>query len=256
MHAPAGVIERRYAMAQALRVLEPDGQLTALASKERGGARIAKELVGFACRVEQTSRRHHCICATRRPERPIGLGEAIAAGGPQVPPALGLWSQPGVFSWDRPDTGSLALIRHLPALSGAGADFGCGVGLLARAVLEEPAVTGLLLIDVDRRALECARLNVTDARARYVWGDVRHDAVDCRNLDFVVMNPPFHDGGVEDRTLGESFIRRAAAVLRPGGVCWLVANRHLPYEQPLRSSFTAIQLVEQSDGFKIYEAHQ
>ena len=243
-------------MAQALRVLAPGGRLTALAPNERGGARIAKELVGFGCKVEQASRRHHRICVTERPEQPMGLDEAIAAGGIHVQPALSLWSQPGVFSWDRADAGSLALIRHLPLLSGAGADFGCGVGLLARAVLESPAVTSLLLIDIDRRAIEAAKLNATDARARFAWGDVRRDAVDCRDLDFIVMNPPFHDGGIEDRTLGESFVRRAASALRPEGVCWLVANRHLPYEQPLRSSFTAVRLVEQADGYKIYEARR
>jgi 16S rRNA (guanine1207-N2)-methyltransferase len=68
------------------------------------------------------------------------------------------------------------------------------------------------------------------------------------------MNPPFHDGGMEDRALGETFIRRAAAALKPGGVCWLVANRHLPYELHLRAAFATVRQVEQNDGYKIYQA--
>jgi 16S rRNA (guanine1207-N2)-methyltransferase len=256
MLAPPGVLERRYALAHALRILGPGGRLTALAPNDRGGMRLAKELGAFGCAVDQISRRHHRICHAVRPVTAMGLADAIAAGGIQMPPALGLWSQPGVLSWDRPDPGSMALIRQLPPLAGQGADFGCGAGLLARAVLASPAVTTLTLIDIDRRAIDAARRNVDDSRARLVWGDVRTDAAETRGLDFVVMNPPFHDGGTEDRALGEAFIRQAAAVLKPGGVCWLVANRHLPYESHLKQTFAVARLVEQGDGYKIYEARR
>jgi 16S rRNA (guanine1207-N2)-methyltransferase len=256
MLAPPGVLERRYALAHALRALGPGGRLTALAPNDRGGMRLAKELGAFGCAVDQVSRRHHRICSAARPTAAIGLDDAIAAGGIQMPQALGLWSQPGVFSWDRPDPGSMALIRQLPPLAGQGADFGCGAGLLARAILVSPAVTTLTLIDVDRRAIDAARRNVSDSRARLVWRDVRTDAAEIRGLDFVVMNPPFHDGGAEDRALGEAFIRQAAAALKPGGACWLVANRHLPYEIHLKLSFAVARLVEQGDGYKIYEARR
>ena len=252
--APQGVLERRFVLAHALRVLRAGGRLTALAPKDRGGQRLPKELAEFGCAVDQVSRRHHRVCTVVRPDRPAGLDEAIAAGGPQIPPALGLWSQPGIFSWDRPDPGSLMLIRRLPALDGIGADLGCGVGLLALRVLESASVRRISLIDIDRRAVDAAHRNVTDPRADFAWGDVRQGVL--QDLDFIVMNPPFHDGGAEDRSLGEAFIRRAAAVLKPGGTCWLVANRHLPYETHLKASFKAVRQVEQGDGYKIYEARR
>ena len=254
--APQGVLERRFTLAHALRALGPGGRLTALAPKDRGGQRLAKELAVFGCAAEQISRRHHRICTSVRPELPTGLDEAIAAGGPQVPPALGLWSQPGIFSWDRPDSGSRMLVRHLPPLAGAGADFGCGVGLLSLAALESPALQHISLIDIDRRAIDSARRNVLDRRAEFMWCDVRQAIDGIQELDFVVMNPPFHDGGAEDRSLGEAFIRGAAAVLKPGGRCWLVANRHLPYETQLKASFANVRQVEQGEGFKIYEARR
>jgi len=75
-------------------------------------------------------------------------------------------------------------------------------------------------------------------------------------LDFVVMNPPFHDGGREDQALGGTFIREAAGVLRRGGVCWMVANRHLPYEAQLAPLFRSVRQVVQADGFKVYEARR
>ncbi len=255
MSAPSGVLERRFALAHALRVLAPDGVLTVLAPKDRGGARLAKDLTGFGCTVAETSRRHHRICRVVGPENPSNLGEAIAAGSPQIPPALGLWSQPGIFSWDRPDPGSVALIGKLPPLAGKGADFGCGVGLLAQAVLQGASVTALTLIDIDRRAMEAARRNIDDPRAAFLWEDIR-SAEGLSGLDFVVMNPPFHDGGIEDRALGEAFIIHAAASLRVGGVCWLVANRHLPYEAALKTHFARALQVAQGEGYKIYEARR
>ncbi len=252
--APPAVRERRFTLAHALRVLSPGGTLTALAPKDRGGQRLSKELTEFGCPVDQLSRRHHRICTATRLEKLQGLDEAIATGGPQQPPALGLWSQPGIFSWDRPDPGTQMLIRHLPRLSGVGADFGCGVGLLSLAALESPVVTRISMVDIDRRAIDAARRNVPDPRAEFAWRDLRHGMDEIRNLDFIIMNPPFHDGGAEDRSLGEAFIRRAAGALKPGGACWLVANRHLPYEPHLKMHFAAARQVEQGDGFKVYEA--
>ena len=253
--APPGVLDRRFVLAHALRLLAPGGTLIALAPKDRGGARLGKELTAFGCAVIESSRRHHRFCETVRPSAPAGLDDTIATGGPQLVQSLGLWTQPGIFSWDRIDSGTALLLQHLPVLSGTGADFGCGTGLLAKAVLNNPGITHLILSDIDRRAIAAAQRNVTDPRASFEWGDIRNGP-EAGTLDFVVMNPPFHDGGTEDRALGEAFIRAAAAALKPDGVCWLVANRHLPYERGLMALFPAARQVVQEGGYKIYEARR
>jgi 16S rRNA (guanine1207-N2)-methyltransferase len=252
--APPGALERGYVLAETLRALKAGGRLTALAPKDRGGARLRKELEAFGCTVQEEARRHHRICHCARPAGPAGIAEAIAAGGPQVPPALGLWSQPGVFSWDRLDPGSELLLEYLPALAGKGADLGCGVGVLALKVLESQSVTSLLLIDIDRRAVEAARHNVKDDRTAFAWADVRKPGALPEGLDFLVTNPPFHHGGEEDRRLGAAFIEMAARALRRGGRFWLVANRHLPYEAPLAAAFKTVRAVAEGKGFKLYEA--
>lgn len=253
--APPGTLERRYVLALALRALAPGGGLTALAPKEKGGSRLGKELKAFGCEVHEMGQRHQRICRTRRPDAPTGLDEAIEAGRPRLSESLGLWTQPGVFSWDRPDPGSVLLLQALPPLSGRGADLGCGLGILSHAVLASPEVTSLALVDLDRRAVECARRNVVDPRASFHWQDARVGP-DLANLDFVVMNPPFHEGGAEDKALGQAFIRRAHAVLRKGGALWLVANRHLPYEGVLGELFAKAALKSEGGGFKVYEARK
>ncbi|MBE7200346.1 MAG: class I SAM-dependent methyltransferase [Parafilimonas terrae] len=254
--APAGTIERRFVLAHTLRALAPGGRLTALAPKDRGGSRLAKELASFGCRVADQPRRHHRICTAARPDSPTGLDAAIEEGGPRHIDNLALCTQPGIFSWDRLDPGSALLLSRLPALKGKGADFGCGLGLLGRSVLGSAAVTHLTLIDLDRRAIEMARRNVSDPRTTLVWGDLREAKTLPAALDFVVCNPPFHEGGGEDQALGITFIQRAAAALRNGGVLWLVANGHLPYEAPLRELFRTVTTVAQEGGYKVFEARK
>lgn len=255
VRAPAGAIERRFVLAHALRALSPGARLTAFAPKDRGGLRLKKELEAFGCEVGESARRHNRICMVVRPETLKGLDEAIAAGAPRQIAENGLWTQPGVFSWDRLDAGTNALLQVLPEFSGAGADFGAGIGLLALNVLASKKVTKLSLVELDRRAVEVAKRNVADPRAAFVWGDVRGDT-GLKDLDFVVSNPPFHDGGGEDKALGQAFIRAAADALRKGGALWMVANRHLPYEAILAESFSKVRLVAEGGGYKVFEARK
>lgn len=256
MLAPAGTIERRYVLALALKALKPGGFLTALAPKDRGGSRLVKELTGFGCAVHENARRHHRICTVACPENLTGLHEAIHEGGPRHIDNLALCTQAGIFSYDRLDPGTALLLANLPPLAGTGADFGCGLGILARAILAAPKVTELTLIDIDRRAIEMARRNVSDPRASLRWADIRAGGLGLSRLDFVVMNPPFHDGGAEDQALGQAFIARAAEALRPGGTLWLTANTHLPYEAPLNAAFKSVALKASAGGYKIYEARR
>lgn len=256
IYAPPGTLERRYVCALMLRALAVGAPLTVLAPKDKGGSRIADELRGFGCAVGEQARSHHRICLTHRPETVIGIEETLAECGPRQVDETGFWTQPGVFSWDRLDGGSAVLLKHLPALRGRGVDLGCGLGVLSRAVLGSAAVEALTLVDLDRRAMEMARKNVPDGRAEFIWGDVRTVDLAAGTYDFVVMNPPFHENGAEHRALGQMFIARAAQLLRRGGVCWLVANRHLPYEAELCALFRQVHLVVEAGGFKIYRAEK
>jgi 16S rRNA (guanine1207-N2)-methyltransferase len=241
------------AEALALRALKPGGRLDAMAPKDKGGSRLKKELEGFGVEVGESAKAHHRRCVVIRPKTLGGLDEAIAAGAPRLVEGLEAWSQPGVFAWDRIDAGSLLLAQTAPKLKGAGADLGCGYGALATVVLGSPAVTSLRLIDLDRRAIAAAKQNVTDPRATFEWADARTVEA-AGDLDFIVTNPPFHDGGAEDKRLGQAFIRQAAGMLGKGGVLWLVANRHLPYEAELNAAFKRVRMAADAGGYKVFEA--
>jgi len=165
----------------------------------------------------------------------------------------GFTTRPGVFSADGPDKGSLALVDALPPLKGRVADLGAGWGFLARHILRSDAVTQLDLIEADAVALDCARENVTDPRAAFHWADATAFAA-AAPYDVVVSNPPFHVGRAGDPGLGRDFIAAAQRLLSPHGSFWMVANRHLPYEDALTAAFHHVEEAGGTPGFKVIHA--
>jgi 16S rRNA (guanine1207-N2)-methyltransferase len=166
-------------------------------------------------------------------------------------------SRPGVFAWDRIDPASALLAKHFPKdLKGRAADLGAGFGYLSLELLSQCAgITGLDVYEADARALALAKQNLSTLTApiKYHWHDVTQGLLG--NYDVIVSNPPFHTQTRADRPdIGKRFINVAADALNPGGCLWLVANRHLPYEEILNSSFGQTRIVAQQDGFKVIHA--
>ncbi len=166
----------------------------------------------------------------------------------------GFHTAPGVFSADAIDPASRLLAEALPAHPGRHvADFGAGWGYLAARLLQDDRLETLDLVEADHVALDCARRNVIDSRARFHWADVAGWTPE-RPLDAVITNPPFHVSRAADPALGRAFIDAAAHVLAPSGVLWLVANRHLPYEAALADRFREVTEIAGDRRFKILRA--
>jgi len=166
----------------------------------------------------------------------------------------GFVTGPGMFSADRIDRGSAALAAALPRhLTGMVADLGAGWGYLSRHILQHEGVDECHLIEAEYSALDCARANVTDPRARFHWADATDFKADS-GFDHIVTNPPFHTGHAADPALGLEFIASAARLLARRGILWLVANRHLPYEATLSANFGDVSEIAGDASFKIIRA--
>ena len=172
--------------------------------------------------------------------------------GPEMQPG-GFWTAPGVFSADGVDPASALLADALPeTMVGTVADLGAGWGFLSAHILTRD-VTAVHLVEAHDMALQCARHNVTDPRAEFHWADATQWAP-AKKMDAVVMNPPFHTGRSADPALGRAFIAAAARVLQPHGVLWMVANRHLPYEDTLEAHFSKVVDLDGDARFKLVRA--
>lgn len=249
--------EARALLARALDHLEPGGVLVACQSNLEGArsgeddlARLAGLAGNFSkhkCRVYWT-RGDAVDAALHAQWRVLDAPRPILDGR--------FLSRPGLFAWDRVDAASALLAARLPDdLAGHGADLGAGWGWLAAEVLARcPQVTAIDLYEAQACALALARHNLAGARVPvgFHWHDVRAGL--SARYDFIVTNPPFHQGRADEPRIGQDFIRAAAAALRPGGRLWLVANRHLPYESALREGFASARVVAEHDGFKVIEA--
>ena len=255
--------EARALLAKACAAVAPGGTVAIAASNDEGGKTREAELKQLAGSVGTLSK-FHCRVAWARPQaldaalagqwqagdRPRTVSSAQVPGG-------GFRSRPGVFAWDRVDAASRLLADMLPVdLQGRVADLGAGWGYLSMQVLARcPKVASLDLYEADARALALAGENLADARvpvSRH-WHDVAAGVAE--RFDAIVCNPPFHALGRGDRPdIGRAFIAAAAQALKPRGSLWLVANRHLPYEDALGTGFAATTTLKQEGGFKIVHA--
>ena len=158
----------------------------------------------------------------------------------------------GVFSADAADPASELLLSVLPRLTGIVADLGAGWGYLTRKLTKMPT-KGVIAVEADHRAIEIARVNVPSDKVTFVWADATVWRAD-EALDTVVMNPPFHNFGKADPGIGIDFIKTAVRSLKPQGDCYIVANRHLPYEQTLNELFQDVGEVTKDNRFKVLYA--
>ena len=158
----------------------------------------------------------------------------------------------GVFSADAADPASELLLSVLPRLTGNVADLGAGWGYLTRKLTEMPTKR-VIAVEADHRTIEIARVNVSSDKVKFVWADATAWRAG-EALDTVVMNPPFHNFGKADPGIGIDFIKTAARALKPQGDCYIVANRHLPYEQTLNDLFQSVSEVTKDNRFKVLYA--
>jgi 16S rRNA (guanine1207-N2)-methyltransferase len=168
----------------------------------------------------------------------------------------GFWTAPGVFSADGVDIASALLADALPAkLGNQVCDLGAGWGFLAAHALARESVEVVHLVEAGHVALECARRNVTDPRARFHWADAT-DWAPAHRMDTIIMNPPFHIGRASEPQIGQAFVTSAARLLAPSGHLWMVANRHLPYEAELKTRFAQVEEIGGDARFKLFHAQR
>ncbi|HET9067114.1 MAG TPA: methyltransferase [Amaricoccus sp.] len=242
-------------VAAALGALLPDGTLVVTGAKGDGIDSLARQLAR-AIPLEGTFVKAHgrVVWLTRPAALPRDVAAWAAAAEPRRNPE-GFLTAPGMFSPDHADPGSRRLAAVVGGrLSGRVADLGAGWGWLAQAVLAaSPAIAELDLHEAEAIALDAARANVSDPRARFHWSDVARLG-GTAPYDAVIANPPFHQDRAAQPELGVAFIAAAARILKPAGQLFLVANRQLPYEAALDAAFRDGEKLGEDAAYKVLRA--
>lgn len=139
-------------------------------------------------------------------------------------------------------------------MTGSLLDIACGSGVIATVLAKRNPGLTLTLSDVSAAALEAGRetLARNQLEGRVIASDVYSDISD--RYDWIVANPPFHDGLNTSYSAAQRLISGAKARLNHGGKLCIVANAFLPYPDLLDSTFGQHKVLAQTGKFKVYLA--
>lgn len=173
---------------------------------------------------------------------------------------LNLVSKPGLFGWNKIDTGSALLIAQLDSVFAnrpapqTGLDLGCGYGYLTVAAARHAVAAGItnwILTDNNAAALQIAAENL---RINQINGEVI--AADAgagihAKADLLLCNPPFHQGFSVDGDLTDKFLANASRLLSPNGVAVFVVNQFIPLERKAAPLFRQVKILIDNGSFKV-----
>ena len=131
----------------------------------------------------------------------------------------------GVFSGERLDPGTRALIEHAPDPKGLAVDLGCGWGPLALdAALRNPEAE-IIAVDVNEAARELTAENAARLGLRITTADPQAALalIGDRGIDHLISNPPIRVGKEALHTILRTWLPR----LSPGGAAYLVVSKNL-----------------------------
>lgn len=240
--------------------LKPEGRWISVIHNRMGASRLKKDLDKLFGELTNTSKAK-CRIFDTSSQPDLNLAKKWhKLAQPKAIKSTAFLTTPGIFSAEKIDTGSqlFAELLKKEGWYGSGADLGAGYGFLSHCVLNtRHKIREIVLYELDRRALDCAKLNLADfPQAEYRWTDVSQGITHQRLFDWVIMNPPFHEAQDQNFSLGKKFITEAARMLKPGGSLFLVANLHLPYEETLHTHFRSLRLLAEDKGFKCFHARK
>ena len=163
--------------------------------------------------------------------------------------ALRFTTDAGVFSKGEVDYGTATLLKALPEeMAGRVLDLGCGWGAVGVSVGKANPGCGIVMSDVNRRALELSEKN---AKANGVSVQiVESDGLENvpGSFDYIITNPPIRAG----KQVIYKMFSDSAEKLTEKGQLYLVIRKQQGAESALKylkTIFSEVDTIEKSGGF-------
>lgn len=168
---------------------------------------------------------------------------------------LTIASLPGVFSQQKLDVGTELLLANLPkSLTGKVLDFGCGAGVISCFIGKRFNDVQLSLLDVSALAITSAKESLAlNGLSGHVFASNSLTEVN-EKYQYVVSNPPFHQGIKTHYQASESFLTGIKDKLNKKGCITIVANSFLRYQTIMQAHIGDTQVIVKDKGFTIYQA--
>ena len=167
------------------------------------------------------------------------------------------FSDNGVFSKDRIDFGSRALIEnileHENRVELKVLDVGCGYGLIG-IVLARFLKADVTMSDINKRAMHLAERNMKENKVTCEIVESSTYQQIKKKYDLIVTNPPIRAG--KDIVL--DILENAQHYLNPGGTLWFVMKKDHGVKSILRElePIYHLDILEKRKGFYIVRAQK
>lgn len=162
-----------------------------------------------------------------------------------------------IFSKDRIDDGTRSLLNAIDkrcTLAGHGLDLGCGLGVIAIALIKRYGLT-FDMVDINKTAVRLSQENLiknnVQHNARAYYSDGFSEVTG--NYDFIVTNPPIKTG----KQLLFALMQGSYDHLRDGGQLLLVIRKDHGMEslkKHITTIFNNCEIIERNKGYYILRA--
>jgi len=158
----------------------------------------------------------------------------------------------GVFSKDRVDFGSNLLLNTLDEeLDGKDIlDVGCGYGVIGLSIAKRYKTANVHLIDVNKRAIELARMNSLENKIENVniYESNIYAKVEAK-FDLIITNPPIRAGKI----VVHSIVLGSVDYLKAGGAIYVVIKKNQGAPSLIREmeKIFNVSILEKKNGYYI-----
>jgi len=171
-------------------------------------------------------------------------------------------AMPAVFAREKLDIGTRLMLPHLKSVLKSCApgalvlDLACGNGVLGLSALAAQPDIEMIFSDVSSQAILSAQRNAEaafpDAKTLFMHAD--GICGDKGPFELILLNPPFHEGGVVGDHIALRLFEQASQSLSETGRLIMVGNRHLGYHRSLQRFFPHVRQLDASPKFVVFEA--